>query len=117
MNDYMVIAKVGTTDYLTRISADSIYEAEHKILDLSFCGTHTYGVLSCNAYDDSTITSDDFLFSAFHSQPVSFDNLKEIIERRNDEIRKSDEKEQRIWEIEIQIKALQAELKLLKDND
>ena len=34
MNDYMVIAKVGTTDYLTRLCADSIYEAEHKILDL-----------------------------------------------------------------------------------
>lgn len=115
MNDYMVIAKVGTTNYLTRFLADSIYEAEHKVLDLGFCGKHTYGVISCNAYDDRTVTSDNFLFSAFHSQPVSFDELKEIIECRNDEIRRSDEKEERIAELETQIKALQAELKLLKE--
>lgn len=114
MNDYMVIATVGTTNYLTRVCSDSLYSAEHKILDLSICGKHTYGVTSCNAYDDRTITSDNFLFSAFHSQPVTFDELKEIIERRNDEIRRSDEKEKRIAELETQIKNLQAELKLLK---
>ena len=115
MNDYMVIATVGSRDYLTRILACSIYDAEHKILDLSICGKHTYGVTACNAYDDRTITSENFLFSAFHSQPVSFDNLKEIIEQRNDEIRRSDEKEERIAELEIHIKALQSELKLLKE--
>jgi len=115
MNDYMVIAKVGTTDYLTKVCSNSIYDAEHKILDLGICGIHTYSVVSCNAYDDTTIVFDDFLTKAFHSQPVSFDNLKEIIERRNDEIRKSDEKERRIAELEIQIKVLQAELRLLKE--
>lgn len=115
MNDYMVIATVGATDYLTKIRSDSAYSAEHEILDLAICGKHTYGVTSCYAYDDRTITSDNFLFSAFHSQPVSFDNLKEIIERRNDEIRRSDEKENRIAELETQIKALQSELELLKE--
>ena len=114
MNDYMVIAKVGTTDYLTKVRSDSLYSAEHKILDLGICGKHTYGVTSCNAYDDKTITSENFLFSAFYSQPVTFNNLKEIIERRNDEIIRSDEKEKRIAELEVQIKNLQSELELLK---
>lgn len=115
MNDYMVIATVGSKDYLTKVCSYSLYDAEHEILDLSICGKHTYCVTSCNAYDDRTITSENFLFSAFHSQPVTFDELKEIIERRNDEIRRNDEKEERIAELETQIKALQAELKLLKE--
>jgi hypothetical protein len=115
MNDYMVIATVGSKDYLTRIFSSSFYSAERKILDLSISGKHTCGVTSCIAYDDSTITSENFLFSAFHSQPVTFDELKKIIECRNDEIRKNDEKEGRIAELEIQIETLQAELKLLKE--
>lgn len=115
MNDYMVIATVGSKDYLTRVRSDSLYGAEHKILDLGICGNHAYGVTSCNAYDDKTITSESFIFSAFYSQPITFDNLKEIIEHRNDEIRRSDEKEKRIAELEIQIKTLQAELELLKE--
>lgn len=110
MKVYMIIARVNAMDYLTRVYADSDGGAEHKVLDLGICGKHTYGVTNCIAYDETTMKYDQFIYNALNAQPISFDNLKEIIERRNDEIRKSDEAEERIKEIENQIKALQMEL-------
>lgn len=110
MKTYIVIARVNNIDYLTKVCADTDGGAEHKILDLSICGKHTYGVTSCMAYNKSTMKYDQFIFNALEAQPVSFETLKKIIEKRNDEIRKSDEAEERIREIEKQIKALQMEL-------
>lgn len=110
MKTYIVIARVNNIDYLTKVCADTDGGAEHKILDLSICGKHTYGVTSCMAYNKSTMKYDQFILNALEAQPVSFETLKEIIKKRNDEIRKSDEAEERIREIEKQIKALQMEL-------
>ena len=42
MKNYMVIARIKGVDYLTKVEAESEYNAEHKILDLGICGKHDY---------------------------------------------------------------------------
>lgn len=110
MASFMIIATVNSTNYLTRVLAESASGAEHMVLDLSICGRHTYGVTACMAYSSDDMKYDNFIFNALDSEPVSFEVLKEIIEQRNAEIRKKDAAEERIREIEQTIKNLQEEL-------
>ena len=110
MKAYMIIAKVNGIDYLTKLNAESESSAEHAVLNLSICGRHTYGVTACMAYDDKAMKYDHFIYSALQAKAVSFDELKQIIEKRNAEIREKDAAEERIAQIEKQMKALTDQL-------
>lgn len=103
---YIVIAVVNNIDYLTKVEAESTSAAEHAILDLGVCGKHTYGVTACIAYSALEIKTDAFIGHALSANPVSFDELKEIIKKRNAEILEKDEAEERIAKIEKQMKEL-----------
>ena len=110
MKAYMIIATVNGIDYLTKLNAESESSAEHAVLNLSICGKHTYGVTACMAYDDKAMKYDHFIYSALQAKAVSFDELKELIEKRNAEIREKDAAEERIAQIEKQMKQLKEEL-------
>lgn len=114
MKEFMIIARVHNADFLTKVTAESESAAEHKVLDLSYCGRHTYGVTACMAYDADAMKYDTFVYSALAAKPVSFAQLKEIIEARNAEIREHDEAEKRVEQIEKQMKQLQKELEQAK---
>jgi recombinational DNA repair ATPase RecF len=62
------------------------------------------------AYDDKSMKYDTFIYSALSAKAVSFDELKELIEKRNEEIREKDAAEERIAQIEKQMKELTEEL-------
>lgn len=114
LTNYMVIARVKDVDYLVTIEAESLYQAEHKILDLSVCGKHTYGVTACTAYDAETMKTDTFVFFALYAKTVRTEELFDIIDRRNEEITRKDEAEDRIREIEDTMDKLQKELEDMK---
>jgi hypothetical protein len=114
LTNYMVIATVNNVDYLVNIEAESLYKAEHKILDLSVCGKHTYGVTACTAYDAETMKTDTFVFFALYAKTVSAEELFNIIDKRNEEIARKDEAEDRIKEIEDTMDKLQKELEDMK---
>lgn len=110
MKAYMIIATVNDIDYLTKVEAESLSGAEHAVLDLSVCGRHTYGVTACMAFGMDELKTDTFIGSVIRSNPVSFDDLKEIIEKRNAEILEKDAAEESIRVIEKQIEALKKQL-------
>ena len=116
LTNYMVIATVNNVNYLVNIEAESLYQAEHKILDLSVCGKHTYGVTACTAYDAETMKmkTDTFVFFALYAKTISVDELFDIIDKRNEEIARKDEAEDRIKEIEDTMDKLQKELEDMK---
>lgn len=110
MSTYLVIARVNDTDYLVKVMAGSLNEAEHLILDKGYVGKHTYGVTASMAFDKQSMRTDTFICSALDAEPISFREFIKIIAARNDEIRKSDEKETRINELKKNIKVMSEEL-------
>jgi len=110
MASFMIIATINNSNYLTKVNAESASGAEHMILDLSVCGRHTYGVTACMAYCNEDMKYDQFIYSALDASPISFDALKELIEKRNAEIMERDAAEERIRMIEENMKNLQEEL-------
>ena len=114
LTNYMVVSVVNGVSYLVNIEAESLYQAEHKILDLSICGKHTYGVTACTAYDAETMKTDTFVFFALYAKTVSVEELFDIINRRNEEITRKDGAEDMIKEIENTMDKLQKELEDMK---
>lgn len=115
MKKFMIIAKVNGIDYLTKVEAETAAGAEHKILDLSYCGKHDYGVTACMAYDADAMKTDTFICNAIHAEPVSCEALIVIIDKRNRELERLDEAERRLAEIDKQMKALEEERNGLRD--
>lgn len=113
---FMIICTVKGNDYLTQVYAESESGAEHKVLDLSYSGRHTYGVTNCMAYDADAMKTDCFVYTALQATPITFENLKEVIKDRNREIAAADEKEAKIEALEKQMKALQAQLDKCKEE-
>ena len=110
MQYYIVITGIRNDLYLTRILASSACSAEHFILDKGICGRHGYGVDTVMAYNEETMQTDTFAFSAIRADPISLGELSEIIEANNERIRQKDKAETRIAEIEKQMKTLAEEL-------
>lgn len=111
MNEnFLVIAKVKGVDYLVNVTADSLGEAEHVILDMGVCGRHCYSVQSSRAFDVKTMKSSTFIVEALSCSTVSFGEILEIIQNRNSEILAADKAEDDILAIKQKIKALKAEL-------
>lgn len=113
MNTYYVIAQVNDVNYLVKVEADSLLEAEHHILDLGYVGKHTYGVTASMAFDKKSMKTDTFIYNALTAEPITKEELTGIIELRNEEIRKADEKENRINELRKNIKDMNEELNRL----
>ena len=110
MKNYMVIARIKGVDYLTKVEAESEYNAEHKVLDAGICGKHDYSVECCIAYDYDAMSTETFRAHALNCLPISIEGLTRVILERNAEIKKKDDAERRITEIEKQIERLKAEL-------
>lgn len=108
--EYIVIASVNNTSYMVRSNADSHSGAEHKILDLSYCGLHEYGVQGAQAFDKKDMKTDHFISMALKSVTVSITELVEIIDRRNRQIEIRDMAEKKVWELEAKMKKLDEEL-------
>ena len=89
---------------------ESEYNAEHKILDLGICGKHDYSVECCMAYDYDAMSTETFRVHALNCMTMSIEGLTRVIIERNAEIKKKDDAEKRITEIEKQIERLKAEL-------
>lgn len=109
MKKFMVIARVNEIDYLVKVEAETVAGAEHKILDLSYCGKHDYSVTACMAYDIVAMKTDTFVCNAINAEPVSVESLIVIIDKRNRELARFDDAEKRLLEIDKQIKTLEVE--------
>lgn len=116
MKTYFVIARVNEIDYLTKVEAESESGAEHVVLKLAYTGKHTYGVTACQAFDCEMMKTECFRASAIASEPISFEALIEVIDKRNMEIEAKDRAEERIHEINKHMSLLQKELDSLKKD-
>lgn len=111
MNEnFLVVAKVKGSNYLVNVTANSLLDAEHAILDMGVCGKHCYSVQSAHAFDIKTMKTDVFIMSAISCSTVSFVEISDIIIKRNSEILAADKAEENISAIKNKIKLLQAEL-------
>ena len=108
--EYIVIASVNKTSYMVRLNAESNAGAEHKILDMSYCGLHEYGVEAAQAFDRKQMKSEHFISMALRSHTVSQTELMEIIDQRNRQIELRDLAERKVWELEAQMKKLTEDL-------
>lgn len=119
MEKYIVIATVDDRDYMVKLEADSLSAAEHKILDQSICGKHTYGVTACQSYGLKEMQNDHFASRALFAETVSVDELSIIIKKRNEEIKRQDKREddeRRLAKLKEKIAELNRELELLKED-
>ena len=112
--EYIVIADINKTSYMVRVNAESAAGAEHKVLDLGYCGLHEYTVEAAHAFDRKTMKTDFFINLAMASVTISITELVEIIEKRNRQIETRDKAEKRVWELEKQMKQLTEELENAK---
>lgn len=119
MEKYIVIATVDDKDYMVKLEADSLSAAEHKILDQSICGKHTYGVTACQSFGLKEMQTDYFASRALLAETVSVDELSIIIKKRNEEIKRQDKREddeRRLAKLKEKIAELNRELELLKED-
>ena len=114
MKHFMVIASVSGIDYLTNVESDTEYGAEHKVLDLGICGKHDYTVTACMAYDSHAMQYETFRYSAITATPISFNDLKIVIDNRNAEIQQKDYAEERIVELTKKLEETKKELDAAK---
>lgn len=114
MNRYMVIVRIGGNSYMTKVQAESLCSAEHQILDMGICGRHEYGVNGAQAFGADEMKTDHFVYTALGAEPISMDEIETIISERNARIKAQDEAEDRIREIEKQMKKLAEELEAAK---
>lgn len=110
MSNFYIIAKVNANEYLTKVQADSAYEAEHMFLDRGVCGIHEYGCEACMAYDAKAMKTDAFIGAAMWAWPVSVADLMKAIDTNNERIIKKDAAEEEIRKAEKAIKLLQAQI-------
>ena len=111
---YIVIATIANDMYLTKVAAASLCGAEHQVMDMGICGRHEYGVKGATAFDAKGMKTDTFAAMVMKAEPVSIEELAEIIEAENARIRAKDEAEAKILEIEKQMKQLTEELEAAK---
>ena len=107
---YIVIAIVNNIAYMVNMEADSHYRAEHNILDLGYCGRHEYGVETAQAFDSKDMKTDTFIAMALSSNTVSLQEIVDIVTERNKRIVAKEKAEERIHQIEKQMKQLSEEL-------
>lgn len=112
MTKYMIIAKVGKEEYLSKVNADSELEAEHMILDRGIAGRHEYAVDACMAYDARLMKTDTFIGAALFAEPISIDDLMVLIDDRNAEITRKDAAEEKKTILEKRIKELDEQRRL-----
>ena len=107
---YIVIASVANDKYMVNIEAHSLSSAEHMILDLGICGRHEYGVEGATAFDAKGMKTDTFVGMAMTAETISMEELCKIVDAQNARIKAKDEAEDKIHEIEKQMKKLSEEL-------
>lgn len=111
---YIVIATVKNDRYMVNIEAHSLASAEHMVLDLGICGRHEYGIEGATAFDAKGMKTDTFIAMAMNADTISMEELCKIVDARNARIKAKDEAEDKIREIEKQMKKLNEELEAAK---
>ena len=111
---YFVIAMVNGITYLTKVWAESAGGAEHKVLDLGYCGKREYGVEGCTAYDAAAMKTDCFRYEALEAEPIDYHKFMRVIEERNKWIKQKEAAEIRVQNLEKEIRELTEKLELLK---
>ena len=111
---YIVIATVANDRYMVNIEASSLTRAEHMVLELGICGRHEYGVNGATAFDAKGMKTDTFIAMATTADTVSMEELKTIVDAQNAWIKAKDDAEDKIREIEKQMKQLTEELEAAK---
>lgn len=106
----MVAATVNGVNYLTKVSAGSLREAEHLILEWSYYGQHEWSVQACLAFDREQMRTDTFIGAALKSTLIELKDLCAVIEERNKELRERDEAERKAESLRKQIAELQEQL-------
>lgn len=114
LKNFLVCFGCNGHDYLTRVSAFSLADAEHIILDMSIGGKHICSVGYAQAFDFESIQTDTFAAMALSSTLISIDTAKKIIEDCNNFIHAQEARENRISELTAQIDAMQNELSTLR---
>ena len=110
MTKFYIIARVNGKEYMTKVLADSANQAEHMALDRGIRGVHEYGCDACMAYDAEMMKTDTFIGAALWAEPVSVNDLMEIIDVNNERIMKRDAAEHRKNEIHKEILKLKSQL-------
>lgn len=90
MFDYLVIVDVLGIKYLTKVKANSIFNAERIILDRGYKGYRYSTITSCNAYGHDGIKTEAFYDNMLYSTPIELSRLLELIDRQNDNIYHTD---------------------------
>lgn len=112
---FMVIARVAGRDYLTKVAASSLAGAEHMILDHGYVGKGAKrAVEASQAFGVKEMKTDYFVWNTLDATPVGYEDLKKIIEDRNEAIRNAERATARICEIEEALDLLEAELEQAK---
>lgn len=117
MKNYMVVAKVNGTEYITKVRVGSLMQAEHNILDLGYVGKSHYGVDACTAYDSEMMKTDTFIGECLHAEPIDYNSLLTIISEYNEYIKREERKAAEIADIEKQISQLTERLNELKGGE
>lgn len=117
MNDYMVMARVNGTDYITKVHARSLSHAEHIILDQAYCGKSCYGVEACIAFGADEMKTDTFIGDCLGAEPVDYNTLSETIHEYNEFIKREERRAAEIADIENQITQLAERLNVLKGGE
>lgn len=108
--NYIVIARVNKTAYMVNVEAESYSQAEHRILDLGYCGRHEYGVETAQAFASKDMKTDTFISMALASKTVSRQEMVDIVTERNRQIVTREKAEERIHRIEAEMQKLTKEL-------
>lgn len=112
--NYMVIAKVNGTDYLTKVEADTLYDAEHVILDEAVTTRFGYGVDGAQAFCWQEMQTECFASMVLHAEPIGYGHLVEIIQDRNNKLKHMCKAFERAEEIKKKVRALEEELQEAK---
>lgn len=113
---YFVIALVDNKGYLTKVEAQSLLSAEHLVLEEGVYTRIGCGVEAACAYGIKEMKTDAFIGAALGSEPISYPELVEIIHRHNKRLKEKIAAQDRIIEIEKQMKALAEELEVAKQS-
>lgn len=117
INNYMVMARVNGTDYITKVQASNLSHAEHIILDQSYCGKSRNGVEACIAFGADDMKTDAFVGACLGAEPVDYNVLSETIHEYNEFIKYEERRTAEIADIEEQINQLTERLNALKGGE
>ena len=114
-----VVTRVAGKAYLIKTEAESMGGAESKILENAVCGAmNEYSIEAAQAFDEKSMKTDTFIWMALEAEPISMEDFKEIVEKRNEELierKKAEEKlfadQRALDDLKARVEQLEREIK------